>query len=199
MGRRRSSRGRAPHPLEDAFAELARLREEGKLLHLGVSNFGCAELEIARAAGAIVSPQPPYDLLDRRIEAELLPWCRGHDLGVRAYSAMARGLLTGSVSLERRFASSDHRRRNPLFAPEPRRRVRAARRFARRHGVSLGNLTVARVLHQPGVTAALVGARDPRQARENLGAAGVALTPAECRELAATFPELPRAPSKAAS
>ena len=190
----------APHPLEDAFAELVRLREQGKLRHLGVSNFGRAELELACEAGAIVSLQPPYNLLDRRIEAELLPWCRAHELGVLAYSSMARGLLTGAVTRERRFAPTDHRSRNPVFAAEPRRRVlaalEAARPLAERHGVSLGNLAVAWVLHQPGITAAMVGARDERQARENVRAAGVALTAAECDELAAIFPELPWAPSK---
>lgn len=184
-----------PHPLEDACEALVRLREEGKVRALGVSNFGVPELEVALERGGIVSLQPPYSLVDRRVEAEVLPWCRAHGVGVLAYSPMARGLLAGRIGPETRFPSSDHRASNPAFAVAERRRIRAAlgraREIAADHAVGLGNLAVAWVLSRPGVTAAVVGARDAAQAAENARAADVRLAEAELRELSDAFPQLP--------
>jgi methylglyoxal reductase len=190
----------APHPLEDALGELVRLREEGKLRALGVSNFGVGELEVARRCGAIASAQSPFNLTDRRVESEILPWCRAHEVGFIAYSPMARGLLTGAVTAERSFPPSDHRAHNPVFAREHRAQVAEAiervRPIAQRKGVSPGALAVAWVLHQPGVTSALVGARNATQARENLCAATLRLTPEELAEIDGAFPRLPWTPSK---
>jgi aryl-alcohol dehydrogenase-like predicted oxidoreductase len=187
-----------PHPLDEACEALLRLREEGKVRALGVSNFSRPELARALASAGIVSLQSPYSLLDRRIESELLPWCREHALGVLAYSPMGRGLLGGKIDPQTRFPASDHRHANPAFAPEQRARVQAAlaraRPLARAHGVSLANLAVAWVLGEPGVTAALVGARDAEQARENARAAELRLGADERAELAAIFPALPWTP-----
>lgn len=184
-----------PHPLEEALEALVALRQAGKVRALGVSNFGAAELEVAQRCAGLASAQPPYNLVDRRAEAEVLPWCRAHGVGVLAYSPMARGLLTGRVGPERVFAASDHRSGHAAFAAEQRRAVAAAldraRPLAEAHGVSLANLAVAWVTSQPGVTSALVGARDAAQAAENARAAALRLSDAECRELAALFPALP--------
>lgn len=185
----------APHPLEDALGELLRLREEGKLRALGVSNFGIDDLDVARRVGGIVSVQTPYSLLDRRAEPEILPWCRRHGIGVLAYSPLGRGLLAGRIRPETVFPESDHRGANPAFRPAQRQRVLAAlaraRPRAERLGVSLGNLAVAWVLAGDGVTAALVGARDAAQAEQNARAADIRLPQAERRALGELFPELP--------
>jgi methylglyoxal reductase len=184
-----------PHPLEDACEALLRLRDEGKVRHVGVSNFSLPQLEQARRCGALASAQPPFSLVDRRIEAEILPWCRAHGVGVIAYSPLGRGLLAGRIGPETAFPASDHRSRNPAFAPEHRARLRAAlervRPRAQALGCSLANLAVAWVLATPGVTAALVGARNAAQARENARAAEVSLDAAAVRELAEALPQLP--------
>ena len=184
-----------PHPLEDAFAELVKLRDEGKVRHLGVTNFERDDLDTAFTHGAIVSAQSPYNLVDRRVERGVLPWCRENDVGFLAYSPMARGLLTGRVGTEREFSESDHRAANPAFAREHRDAVAKAldetRAIADGHSVSPGNLAVAWVLAQPGVTAALVGARDAAQAGENTRSTGLFLSEAELATLDAAFPELP--------
>ncbi len=177
--------------LEDAFGELVKLREEGKVRELGVSNFSVEQLEIARRCAGIVSDQPQYNLIDRGIEKDVLPWCRSHGVAVIAYSPMARGLLTGAIRADHEFPETDHRGRRAWFEPERRRRALGAlervRPVAERHGISLGNLAVAWVLGAPGVAAALVGARDAAQARENARAAGIRLDDDERRDVAAAF------------
>jgi aryl-alcohol dehydrogenase-like predicted oxidoreductase len=179
------------HSLEDALAEMSKLRDEGKIRWIGVSNFSLPQMQQARRAAEIVSAQPAYSLLEREIEAEVLPWCRRERVGVLAYSPLARGLLTGKVGLDTSFPSTDHRSAFPAFAPENRRRVLAAldqvRPIAEGHGISLANLAVAWVIGEPGVTAALVGARTAAQARENARAASVRLSPDERRTIADAF------------
>jgi aryl-alcohol dehydrogenase-like predicted oxidoreductase len=179
------------HPLEDAFEELVKLRDEGLILAIGVSNFTVPQLELARRAAAIVSDQPPYNLIDRGIEKEILPWCREHGLGVLAYSPMARGLLSGAIGRERTFPESDHRHRQAYFEAERRARVldalEAVRPLAEARGTTPGNLAVAWVLGAPGVTAAIVGARCRRQALENARAADLQLDADERRRLGDAF------------
>jgi methylglyoxal reductase len=179
------------HPLEDGLGALLRLREEGKIRHIGVSNFPVPLLEEARRAAPIVSDQPPYNLIDRGIEKDVLPWCRAHGVGVLVYSPMGRGLLTGAIARDREFPVSDHRRGQKYFAPERRGRVLDAleriRPLAEARGTSLANLAVAWVLATPGVSAALVGARNPQQARENARAAELQLDADEHRRIADAF------------
>lgn len=188
-------------PLDEALGALVRLREEGKVRWLGVSNVDVSQLEVAARFEAVVAVQPPYSLVDRRSEAEVLPWCRERGVGVVAYSPMGRGLLTGRVPPERVFDPSDHRSEHPSFSTANRMRVaealERARPIAERHGASLANLAVAWVTATPGVTAALVGARNAAQAVENARAAGVSLSPEEWEELAEIFPNLPPRPVKA--
>jgi aryl-alcohol dehydrogenase-like predicted oxidoreductase len=188
-------------PLEDALDALVRLRDEGKVRWLGVSNCSVEQLAVARACDAVVAVQPPLSLVDRRSESEVLPFCRENDLGVVAYSPMGRGLLTGRVGADRAFDASDHRSEHPSFSAENRDRVARAlaraRPLAQRHGASLANLAVAWVLATPGVTAALVGARNAKQASENARAAAVSLSPEEWSQLAEIFPNLPPRPVRA--
>jgi aryl-alcohol dehydrogenase-like predicted oxidoreductase len=179
------------HGFEDALAEMLKLRDEGKVRWIGVSNFTAGESARAQRVAGIVSVQPGYSLLERGIEAELLPWCRGAGVGVIAYSPLARGLLGGRIGMDAVFPPTDHRSSLPLFAPASRRRVldglEEVRPLAAAHGVSLANLAVAWVHGEPGVTAALVGARTAAQAAENARAASVRLTQDERRAIARAF------------
>ena len=181
-------------PIPDTMGALAALVEEGKVGAVGVSNFSVPQLEEAREAlGAIplASNQPQYSLLDRRIERDVLPWCHDQDVGVVVYSPMGRGLLTGRVTMEREFAESDGRSTEPNFHPVNRRRVLDAldqvRDITVRNDITLANLAVAWVLNQPGVTAALVGARTPHQVQENARAARVTLRPDEWHQVDQVF------------
>ena len=121
----------------------------------------------------------------------MLPWCRRELVGVIVYSPMARGLLTGKYGSEHRFPANDHRSGLRWFSPELRPRVVAAlekaRPMAEAYGVSLGNLAVAWTLAQPGVTGAIVGARDAAQAAENVRAAAVELAEPDVKTLAQWF------------
>lgn len=184
-------------PVEETMGALSRLVEEGKVRAVGVSNFDVELLERARKALAplpLASDQPKYSLLSRGIERDVLPWCRRHDVGVIVYSPMERGLLTGKVGPDREFPRGDGRRHDPLYSVENRRKVNAAldlaREVAQAHDCTLAQLAVAWVLHRPGVTAALVGARTPEQACENAGAARVTLSDDEVRMLGRLFGEL---------
>jgi methylglyoxal reductase len=176
---------------DEMFSEMLRLKQEGKVRWLGVCNFTLPQLQVAKRAGGIVSHQPQYNLLDREIEAEVLPWCLREQVGVIVYSPMARGLLTGKYGLDHQFPSNDHRGAIRWFTPTWRPRVLAAlekaRPIAAAHGVSLGNLAVAWTLAQPGVTGAIVGARDAAQATENARAASVRLSEGEVRALSDLF------------
>jgi aryl-alcohol dehydrogenase-like predicted oxidoreductase len=179
------------HGFEDALAEMLKLRDEGKIRWIGVSNFTVEETAQAQRVAGIVSVQPGYSLLEREIEVDLLPWCRGEGVGVIAYSPLARGLLAGKIGPGVAFPPTDHRSSLPLFAPESRRRVLAAlekvRPLAEAHGVSLANLAVAWVIGEPGITAALVGARTAAQAAENARAASVPLSAEERCTIAEAF------------
>jgi methylglyoxal reductase len=179
------------HGFEDALAEMLKLRDAGKIRWIGVSNFSVEQTQRAQDVAGIVSAQPAYSLLERGIEADLLPWCRGAGVGVIAYSPLARGLLSGKVGVDTVYPATDHRSSLPLFAPESRRRVLAGlekvRPIAEAHGVSLANLAVAWAIGEPGVTAALVGARNAAQAAENARTVSVRLSDDERRAIAQAF------------
>jgi len=169
-------------PVNETLEALAALQDQGKIRAFGVSNFGVAELEQCLKSGFHpVSNQVKYSLLSREIEADVLPFCRKNGIAVIAYSPMEMGLLTGKIGLGHSFPETDTRRNRPWFQPAKRARVLEALEqilpIAGRLGVTLGQLAVAWVNAQPGVTASIVGARDRRQAEMNARAAGVRLPP----------------------
>jgi len=174
-------------PIPETMAELARLRQEGKIRAIGVSNVSLADLETYLAAGEICSIQEKYSMLDRGLERELLPLARAKGIAALAYSPMALGLLTGKVKPGWRFCGDDLRRNNPRFADENVRRVNAllaeVAPVAAAHGATLGQTVVAWTLAQPGVTSALCGARNPAQAVENAGAGALRLGAGELAAL----------------
>lgn len=141
----------------------------------------------------LASLQPPYSLIQRKIEQEILPFCREHRIGVIVYSPLERGLLTGKVTPQRQFAPGDHRARHKYFTVENRTRVLAAlekiRPIAERHNASLAQIVINWTIHEPGITAALVGARNAEQATHNAGAMNFTLTPQERAQVRAAFDE----------
>lgn len=164
--------------IERAWEEMARLVDEGKVRYIGVSNYSVAQLERIRRIHPPASLQPPYSMLHREAEEELLPYCAQHHMGVVVYSPMQRGLLTGKFSHERlaALAPDDHRRRHPDFG-EPRfsatlELVEQLKKIARRHGRTCSQLAIGWVLRRREVTAAIVGARRPDQIEETVQASG---------------------------
>jgi aryl-alcohol dehydrogenase-like predicted oxidoreductase len=176
-------------PVEESWATMAELVDEGKVRWIGLSNSSVELLERCAAVRHVDSLQPPLSLLNRHARSELVPWCAAHGTGVIAYSPMASGLLTGSFSRERlaSLAPDDFRRGAPPFQ-EPKlsqnlELVERARAIAERLGTTLPALAVAWVLAVPGVTGAIVGARRPEQVGDWLLAADVALDDATLAEL----------------
>ncbi len=172
--------------VEEGWAEVAKLQAEGKVRWIGVSNFNTEQLKRAAAIAPVVSLQPPYSMLRRDAEAEILPHCLANDIGVIAYSPMASGLLTGAWTHERLagLPADDWRKaKNPLFQePLFSRHLRLAdvlREIGRPHGRSPGEVAIAWVLRHPAVTAAIVGARKAGQLGELIGAAEFRLSEPE--------------------
>ena len=177
--------------VEDSIHALLRLKEQGKIRAVGVSNYNAEWIAKAAAAGQIDSLQPPYSLLQRGIEAEVLPYCREAGIGVIVYSPLERGLLTGKVGLDRVFPPGDHRASHRFFTQENRKRVLDAletlRSIAETHNASFAQVIINWTIQQPGITAALVGARNAEQAIHNAGATRFALSADELAKVEAAF------------
>ena len=175
-------------PIEATFEVVARMIEQGKILAAGVCNYTPEQIEAARKVVPLASCQPPYSMINRGIESDVLPYCRERGIGVVAYSPMQRGLLTGKIDENKEFPASDTRAIDKFFSRENRRRVREGlldrlRPIADAKGCTLAQLVIAWTIAQPGITAALVGARNARQAEENAGAANVKLSAEELAEI----------------
>jgi len=179
--------------IEEGWTAMAALQSEGKVRHIGVSNFNVAQMKRAQLIAPITSLQPPYSLLHREIEAEILPFVTQEKIGVIAYSPMASGLLTGAMTRERiaGLPADDWRKEHADFREPWLSRnlelVKRLRVIGERHGRSPGEVAVAWVLRNPVVTGAIVGARRPGQARGISGAAAFRLNPGELAEIWASF------------
>jgi aryl-alcohol dehydrogenase-like predicted oxidoreductase len=183
-----------PAETDEGWTAMASLQREGKVRWIGVSNFNPEQMQRAQAIAPITSLQPPYSLIHRDIEAEILPYCRREGIGVIAYSPMASGLLTGVMTRERaaRLPENDWRRRDPEFN-EPKLShnlalVERLRAIGARHGRSPGEVAIAWALGNPAVTGAIVGARSPQQAEQIMGAGGFRLAGEEMAEIEAPLP-----------
>jgi aryl-alcohol dehydrogenase-like predicted oxidoreductase len=162
-----------PDPeIEEAWETLARIRKQGKVRWIGVSNFTVEQMKRVREIAPITSLQPPYSMLRPAIEAEILPYVRDNGIGVINYSPMVSGLLTGKMTAERVAAMpADDWRRKAVEFNEPRlsrnlRLVDLLREIGNAHSVSPGVVAVAWTLHNPGITAAIVGGRNGKQVEE---------------------------------
>ena len=155
--------------VEEGWLALAELKEQGLVRHIGVSNFSVAQLERAEAIAPVETLQPPYSLIDRDVEPDVLPWCEEHDVGVIVYSPMASGMLTGRMTRERieGLPADDWRSKSDTFRePQLSRNlelVERLQRVAERHGVEPGAVAVAWTLRNPAVDGAIVGFRRPDQ------------------------------------
>ena len=166
-------------PLDETMRALEQLRSDGKVRYYGVSNFDVAMMETCRRHGAPAANQVGYHLFDRRMEAEVLPYCSGHGIGFMAYGTLAFGLLTGAFTPETTFPADDWRSYMPAFGLPLFERghflkeLRVGRRLAElaaEHGKTLPQLAIAWVLGNPAVSVALVGMRDESELEENLAA-----------------------------
>lgn len=174
-------------PVEETMTAMERLLKDGKIRAAGVSNFTAEEIDAARSVVPLASDQPPYSMVRRGIEADVLPYCREHNVGLVVYSPLQLGLLTGKVTLEREFPRDDQRSGSAYFKPQNRKRVLEfldkLRPIAEAHSATIAQLVINWTIHRPGVTAALVGARNARQAEENAAAGDFKLTDEETRKI----------------
>ncbi len=180
-------------PVEESMRAMNRLKEQGKIRAIGVSNYDVQWLRAAMKVAPVASLQPPYSLIQRKIEKEILPFCRQNNIGVIVYSPLERGLLAGTVSPDRQFPPGDHRATHKYFTPENRKRVLAAlekvKPIAQRHRASLAQIAINWTIHEPGITAALVGARNADQAAHNAKAMSFTLASEERAAIRAAFDE----------
>ena len=177
--------------LEEGWCTLANLKREGKVRWIGVSNFNVQQMRRARTIAPITSLKPRYSAVHREIEDEILPYCLTQGIGVIVYSPMASGLLTGAMTRERiaGLPKDDWRRGHPDFT-EPNLShnlalVESMRKIAYRHNRFVGEVAIAWTLGHPGVTGAIVGARDARQAEQVMGAGDLLLTDEDVNEIEA--------------
>ena len=175
--------------LEEGWSTLANLKREGKVRWIGVSNFNVQQLKRARAIAPVSSLQPPYSLVHRDIEEDILPYCLREGIGVIVYSPMASGLLTGAMTRERanKLPKDDWRRGHPDFIEPNLSRnlalVEHLREIANRHQRSIGEVAIAWTLHNPAVTGAIVGARNSPQAAGVMRAGDLRLNDKEVAEI----------------
>jgi aryl-alcohol dehydrogenase-like predicted oxidoreductase len=179
-----------PDPdVEEAWECFRKLREEGKVRWIGVSNFSPAQMERCRKTAPVTSLQPPYSAISPEVEQETLPYCERQGIGVIVYSPMKSGLLTGSMTRERVAAfPSDDFRRNALAFKEPNlsKNLKLAdlmKAMGARHGRSAGEVAIAWTLRNPAVTAAIVGMRSEAQVKGVIGAMDFRLSPEELAEI----------------
>jgi aryl-alcohol dehydrogenase-like predicted oxidoreductase len=175
--------------VEAAWSTMADLQREGKVRWIGVSNFSVDQMKRALKIAPITSLQPPYSMINRAVEAEILPFCAKNNIGVINYSPMHSGLLTGAMTKERvaAFPGNDFRRNAKNYQePHLTRNLAIAdllKKIAARHNVAAGVVAIAWTLHNPAVTAAIVGGRSPKQVEGTFPAATFRLSEAEYTEI----------------
>jgi aryl-alcohol dehydrogenase-like predicted oxidoreductase len=187
----------SPGSIEEAVAEMAKLKAEGKIRNIGVSNFNAAQMQRAQNVAPITSLQPPYSLLFTDVETATLPFALSHHIGVIVYSPMASGLLSGAMTRERiaRLPEDDWRKNSPNFQ-EPLlsrnlRLVEILRAIGQRQNATPGEVAIAWTLLNPAVTGAIVGVRSAQQVAGIAGAAEVRLGENDVREIEQSLALLP--------
>ena len=185
---------RPDEDIEEGWSALAELKEEGKVRHIGVSNFDVSQMERANQFSPVETLQPPYNMLNRGVEEEILPYCVENDIGVIVYSPMRSGLLTGKMTAERvQNMPSDDWRRNADDFQEPKlsRNLELVERLTEigeQHDKSPAEVAIAWTLRHPAVTAAIVGGRRPDQVDGIIGAAEFRLSEDEIEEIETAIP-----------
>ncbi len=175
--------------IEEGWTEMLRLKQEGKARNIGVSNFNVEQMKRAQKIAPITSLQPPYSILRREVEPEILPYAQQNNIGVIVYSPMQAGLLSGAMTRERiaKLSSEDWRKKSPNFQePLLSRNLRVAAllgEIGKRHGRTTGEVAIAWTLRLPAVTGAIVGVRSPKQVQGIIGAAAFRLSQSEIKEI----------------
>jgi len=179
----------SPGSIEEAVGSLAKLKGQGKIRHIGVSNFNAQQMQRALHVAPIASLQPPYSLLATDVESSILPFALRHRIGVIVYSPMASGLLSGAMTRERiaGLSEDDWRKRSPNFQ-EPLlsrnlRLVETLRAIGTRHKATPGEVAIAWTLRNPAVTGAIVGIRSAQQVRGIAGAGDIELSPQDVLQI----------------
>ncbi len=187
-----------PDPdIEEGWSTLAKLKSDGKLRYIGVSNFSVEQMERARKIAPITSLQAPYSLIKRDIERDILPYCQEHNIGVIVYSPMMSGLLSGKMTRERidNFPEDDWRKRNEEFQePHLSRNLKLAsllQDIGYPYNRSTAEVAIAWTLRHPAVTGAIVGGRRPEQVEEIIGAAEFRLSESELEQIEKFLQENP--------
>lgn len=175
-------------PIEDTMAEMAKMKAEGKIRYIGVSNFDAALLKRAKKVIPIASNQVQYSLLNRAIENELIPFCQEQDIGILAYGPMGGGILTGKYKEKPKFEKGDARTFMYNYYEEPmwskvQALLKAMEQIAERHDKPVNQVAINWARQQPGITSALVGARSPQQAEANAAAGAWQLSTEEMASL----------------
>jgi hypothetical protein len=174
-------------PAADTAGALGELVAEGKIGHVGVSNYNTTKIAEFSATLPVETVQPPYHLFRRDIEAQSLPYCRTHDIGVLVYGPLAHGLLTGTLTASTMFSSSDWRSKSAVFAGDAYLRnlqtVNILKRFAADRGITISQLAIAWTLANPAVHVAIVGARNADHIEDSLGAADISLSDSDLAEI----------------
>lgn len=178
-------------PVAESAGELRRLMEQGKTRSVGVSNFTLDQLQAFHAVCPISAFQPPYNMLQRQIEADTLPWCRANGVSTMVYWPLMKGLLAGKLARDHVFAAGDGRAKYPMFQGEEWRKnqdfLDDLRQVASASGHTLTELVINWTVHQPGITVALCGAKRPEQIRESARALGWKLMDAEFAQIDAAL------------
>lgn len=174
-------------PIEEAMEAFRILLEQGKIRAAGVSNYSVEQMEKASTVVDLSSNQMPYSMVRRDIEQDVVPWCMDHDCGILAYSPLQRGLLTGKITPDYPFAPGDNRPETPHFKInnliKTNKFLDKIKPLAEEKGATLSQLVIAWTLCQPGITVALVGARNEEQVMQNAGALDVQLSADELDEI----------------
>lgn len=179
-------------PIEETMGELLRLQQTGKFRYLGVSNFKPSLMDAVRREMPLVSLQPPYSLLNRKIESHILPYCREHSIGTLGYGSLAAGILTGKFREIPTFAPGDDRAsfydlfREPLWTPIQR-LLDVLREIARERDRPVAQVAINWATREAGVTCALVGAKNTAQALSNAAAGEWALNAEEIRRIESAY------------
>lgn len=179
----------SPGSIEEAVTALAEMQRQGKIRHIGVSNFDAKQMKRALAIAPIVSVQPPYSLLSRDVEITILPFAHDNNIGAIVYSPMYSGLLSGAMTSERiaHLQEDDWRKRNPNFQEPLLSRnlqlVETMRSIGKRYNASPGEVAIAWTLRNRAVTAAIVGVRSAKQVRGVIGAAWLNLSATDAAEI----------------
>lgn len=184
------------YPVEESMETMVRLQEEGKTRYIGVSNYNAQQMARALAVAPFQSNQPRYNLFDRGIEAEDIPFCEENGIGILAHSPLAKGLLTGKYKPGHQFPADDERSQFKRFQGERfARYLDVAERLnevAQEKDISLVQFAIAWILREPTVTCVLVGAKNPQQIEEQVGAVGVTFSDEELERIDDILLDAPR-------